>query len=161
MTMASDELASTARKFTITHLSKSNNNLAILFTVYISSLAPGVPYQVQVVAYTTVGRGALNDYVTFFSKQLDPMKPPDNVTVVRISRTSINVSWTPLNLVEARGFPKYNVVLFIRGNLITMVNTAESFALFNNLQGGTEYSVVVGVTTNGSTSPLQSSPIIG
>jgi len=115
-----------------------------------------------VVAFTSAGRGAVNDYVIFFSKELDPLTPPDNVTVVRLKHTSINVSWISLSIFEARGFPWYTVFLSIRKKQsFEIIKTSDSFAVFKHLQAGKEYAVVVSVANNGSTTPLQSSPIIG
>ena len=66
---------------------------------------PGTPYQVKVVAITSVGMGVLDDYVVFFSQELTPTKAPENVKAIYINDTSINVTWTPLSLFEAQGFP--------------------------------------------------------
>ncbi|XP_065904759.1 cell adhesion molecule DSCAML1-like isoform X2 [Dysidea avara] len=141
-TMTSDILASTARKHTI------------------QNLTPGVPYQVQVVAFTSAGRGALNDYVIFFSKELDPLKSPENVTFVQIDHTSINITWTPLSFFEARGFPCYTVALFIgKKQSDKIIKTSDAFAVLQHLQAGTEYTVVVSVANNGSTA-IQSSSVI-
>jgi len=127
--------------------------------------APGVPYQVQVVAFTSVGRGALNSYVIFFSKELDPLKPPDNVNVIRLHRSSINVTWAPLSLFESRGFPKYTVVLYVGNSTekqpAETIETHNAFAVFKGLQAGTEYTVVVEVANNETKTPLKSSPITG
>jgi len=58
-----------------------------------------------VVAYTSVGKGAENEPTVFFSEELTPTKPPDNVELKQLSSTSFNVTWTPLTLFEAKGFP--------------------------------------------------------
>jgi len=115
-----------------------------------------------VVALTSVGRGAVNDYVIFFSKELDPLTPPENVTVVWLNHTSINISWIPVSIFEARGIPWYTVILSIRKKQsLEIIKTSDSFAVFKHLQAGREYTVVVSVANNGSTTTLQSSPIIG
>ena len=120
-----------------------------------------MPYQVQVVAFTSAGRGALNDYVIFFSKELDPLKSPENVTFVQIDHTSINITWTPLSFFEARGFPCYTVALFIgKKQSDKIIKTSDAFAVLQHLQAGTEYTVVVSVANNGSTA-IQSSSVIG
>ena len=73
--------------------------------VYILITDPGTPYQVRVVAFTSVGMGVLGDYVVFFSEELTPTKPPKNVQANWLNSTATNVTWTPLNLFEAQGFP--------------------------------------------------------
>ena len=106
-------------------------NNSVMFSTYLSlcisggfsqsqsqiySTAPGVPYEVVVVAFTSVGKGAENDYVTFFSKELQPTKSPENVNFKQLNSTSLNVTWMPLTLFEAQGFPEYRVVLMVAGN---------------------------------------------
>jgi len=111
-------------------------------------VGPGTPYQVRVVAVSSVGVGALGDPVIFFSEELAPIKPPESIKVDYISATSINVSWTPLSLFEARGFPNYKVTLLSasKGKRFTMTNT-NNFAVFNYLDNNDKYSVKVAVTT--------------
>jgi len=48
---------------------------------------------------------------TFFSQELVPTKAPENVDYRRLSVVSVNISWTPLTLFEARGFPIYRISL--------------------------------------------------
>ena len=152
------------RKYTIQNLSKQSTTYAyILFVIQPS--APGVPYQVQVVAFNGVGRGRFYDYTIFFSKELDPLKPPEDIIILQLSQTSINVTWTPLSLFEARGFPMYTAVLYV-GNLTVkqsseVIETTDNFAVFKHLQAHIEYVVVVSVANNGSSAPLQSSLIVG
>jgi len=118
-----------------------------------------------VVAFNGVGRGRFYDYTIFFSKELDPLKPPEDITILQLSQTSINVTWTPLSLFEARGFPMYTAVLCV-GNLTVkqsseVIETTDNFAVFKHLQAHIEYVVVVSVANNGSSAPLQSSLIVG
>ena len=74
-------------KFTIYYITS--------FTMYID---PGTPYQVTVVAFTNAGRGALNDYIVFFSEELIPEMLPTDVSYTRLNNVSINVTWNPLSL---------------------------------------------------------------
>ena len=62
-------------------------------------------------AFTSVGMGVLGDYVAFFSEELAPTKPSENVQVSWLSQTVVNISWTLLSLYEAQWFPKYKVKL--------------------------------------------------
>ena len=55
----------------------------------------------RVVAFTSVGMGALGDYVVFFSEELTPTKSPDNVQASQLNSTAVNISWTALTLFEA------------------------------------------------------------
>ena len=61
-------------------------------------------------AFTNAGRGVESSSRTFFTNELIPVKPPGNVVYER-SGTSISVSWDPLSLFDARGFPVYTVTL--------------------------------------------------
>ena len=137
------------------------------------STAPGVPYEVVVVAFTSVGKGAENDYITFFSEELIPAKSPENVVFNQSNSTSLNITWTPLTLFEARGFPEYRVVLTTdtnihrkrQSNSISTITT-NNFAIFTDLNENTDYSVVVGVRTgvsmvNATSRFIESSPING
>ena len=129
---------------------------------------PGIPYQVRVVAFTSVGMGVLGDYVVFFSEELAPTKAPENVKVSYISATSINVTWMPLSLFEAQGFPQYKVTLFAasenrqrrQSNSIS-VTTTNSFAVFNGVDSHVKYSVEVGVATGETNTVINSEPVEG
>ena len=121
-----------------------------------------------VVAFTSVGMGALNDYVVFFSQELLPSKAPENIKAFYISDTSINVTWTPLSLFEARGFPQYvvNVLLATesrqrrQSNPIS-VTTTSNYAVFEDLDTSAKYTVEVGVTTSATNIAVNSKPVQG
>jgi len=123
---------------------------------------------VRVVAFTSVGMGILDNYVVFFSEELAPTKPPDKIKVSFISDTSINVTWAPLSLFEAQGFPKYIVTLLPatkthqrrQFNPISMTTTS-NFAVFDNLDMSAKYSVEVGVTTGETNAVIYSERIEG
>jgi len=111
------------------------------------------------VAFSSAGRGAVNNFVVFFSLELTPNKTPENLNFTRMSATSVNITWTPLTLFEARGFPEYNVTLqplpsssrnrrqFMH---IPTVITINSFAIFSNLDSNEVYIVIIGVRTGAS-----------
>ena len=113
-----------------------------------------MPYQVVVVAFNSRGNGAENQPQTFFSQELIPTDPPQNVMVDR-SGEYINISWNPLTLNEARGFPVYTVTLTPStgndGQQITdgvlVVNTTESSIVVGGLDVNTEYTLTVAVGT--------------
>ena len=119
------------------------------------SIAPGVPYEVVVVAFTSAGKGAENDYIVFFSEELSPSKSPENIVSKQLNVTALNITWIPLTLFEARGFPEYRVVLTtIDGNSRkkrqtspVSIITTNSFAVFTSLNENVDYSVMVGVRT--------------
>ena len=108
--------------------------------------------------------GVLNDYAVFFSEELAPTKAPENVKVTYISDTSINVTWVPLNLFEA----KYKVTLLPttenrqrrQFNPISATTTS-SFVVFNDLDSSAKYSVEVGVTTGETNTIVNSEPVEG
>ena len=61
-------------------------------------------------AFTRAGRGLDSYPHIFFTKELIPTKPPENVMYER-NYTVISVSWDLVTLFEARGFPIYIVTL--------------------------------------------------
>ena len=137
------------------------------------STASGVPYEVVVVAFTSVGIGVENDYIIFFIEELTPTKSPENVVFIQLNSTALNITWTPLTLFEARGFPEYRVVLTTdtnsrrkRQSNSVSITTTDSFAIFTDLNENTDYSLVVGVRTgvsmgNVTSGFVESSPING
>ena len=131
--------------------------------------APGVPYQVVVLAFTSAGKGDENDFETFFSQELTPTKIPGDVDYSRLNLTTINITWTLLTLFEARGFPHYGVTLMpISSNNqnrsqmdIIFMETNSNYVVFHNLVSTTAYSVVVGVRTGSSDVFMYADPIAG
>ena len=134
----------------------------------LNSTASGVPYEVVVVAFTSVGKGAENDYITFFSEELTTTKSPENVVFKQLNSTALNITWTPLTLFEARGFPEYRVVLTIDTNSRrkrqsdpVAIITTNSFAIFTDLNENTDYSVVVGVRAGNTSEFVEGSLMNG
>ena len=117
------------------------------------------------VAFSRAGRGAATDFKPFFSQELTATKSPQNLKFIRLSITSINITWTPLTLFEARGFPEYRVTLTLSStsgqNTITSVNTTNSFTVFDDLDSDGVYMVVVGVRTGASNEYMNTDPITG
>ena len=134
--------------------------------MFVSIIVPGIPYQVTVVAFTIAGRGALNDYIVFFSEELMPERFSSNISYTQLNKAIINVTWTPMSLSEAQGFPLYQVILSEPstngGATVDVVVTNSSFAIFANLSIDQQYSLVVGVSTGSNRSAfVYSDPIIG
>ena len=106
-----------------------------------------------VVALTCTGKGKENRTV-FFSQELPPNKSPEDVEFKQLNSTALNITWTPLTLIEAQGFPEYRVILTAnttrrrkrQADPISIV-TSNSFAVFSGLEANTDYSAVVGVRT--------------
>jgi len=134
-------------------------SVSVLFDLSIT--APGRPYQARVVAFTNAGRGEENDVVPFFSQELAATKVPEDVVLNQLSPTSINVTWTPLTLFEAQGFPVYRVTLMQQFNsrrkrqIPDPVITTNNFATINGLDENTQYDAVVGVKTGGTSDYLE------
>ena len=109
-----------------------------------------------VVAFTSAGRGVETYGYVFFSEELTPLKLLENVKLER-SGTSLNISWNPLSLFEARGFPVYTVTLETSSsdNRVTRqsndgvirVTTNESNIIVGGLDPKVEYGVTVAVGT--------------
>ena len=119
---------------------------------------PGIPYQVKLVASTNVGRGVESNPQIFFTKELIPVKPPENITVIyEKGGAAIAVSWEPVSLFEARGFPTYIVTLTssslvnsrtIRQSNGDRVTTNETDVIIEDLDPNVEYSLTVAVETS-------------
>ena len=130
---------------------------------------PDVPYQVRVTAFSHEEMGLQNDFVVFFSKELSPLKPPDDIKFVRLNTTSISVTWTPLSLFEAQGFPIYKVTLSPttaesqskRQSNSSVLITENNFAVFTDLKANQEYSLTVGVATEASSDYISSKSMKG
>ena len=146
------------------------NHFIIYFNIYLT--AAGVPYEVVVVAINSAGKGEENDHEVFFFKELAPTKPPEDVESEQLGSTSLNITWTPLTLFEARGFPEYRVVLTPLGtisrrkrqsdpNSVHVMTTEGRFATFTGLRQDTDYSVVVGVRTGNTSEFLNGNAING
>ena len=118
----------------------------------------GIPYQVTVAAFTSAGRGAESSRL-FFTHELIPSKPPGNVTYERSSST-INVSWHPLTLFEAKGFPYYKVTMMLFSLVgsrttrqssddgISSIKTNKTDALIKDLDSDVDYFLIVAVGTS-------------
>ena len=123
----------------------------------------------RVTAFSYEEMGLQSDFVVFFSKQISPTKPPEDIKFVRLNSTSINVTWTPLSLFEAQGFPIYKVTLAPTSTEIcskrqsssSVLITQNNFAVFTKLNGNEEYSLTVGVATEGSGNFISSQPMKG
>ena len=122
--------------------------------LYYNYTGEGVPYEVIVVAFNGVGRGAENLPQSFFSQESVPTKSPQNVMFDR-SGEYVNVSWDALTLNEARGFPVYTVTLTpsvssdgeqITYEVIT-VNTTQSSIVVGGVDVNVEYMLTVAVGT--------------
>ena len=108
-----------------------------------------------VVAFNSRGSGAENQPQTFFSQELMPTDPPQNVMFDRISGEYVNISWDALSFSETRGFPVYTVTLTPStsddGQQITngviVVNTTESSIVVGGLNVNIEYMLTVAVGT--------------
>jgi len=130
--------------------------VVILYICVIYHLDPGLPYEVTVVAFTSAGKGEENYGYTFFTEQKAPLHSPENVKIER-SGTSVSVSWDPLSLFEARGFPVYTVTLTPSSgngratrqsnNGVIRVTTNESNIVVGGLDPKVEYGVTVAVGT--------------
>ena len=94
-----------------------------------------------------------------------PSSAPGNVEVIRLNSTAMNVSWTPLNLVEAQGFVQNYIITYQQTSNVTRrkrqvqterVDESASSAIVGGLQPGVAYEVTVsGVTTESGPGELE------
>ena len=130
--------------------------IVIITFILFCHLDPGMPYEVTVVAFTNAGKGVENYGHTFFTEEEAPIRSPNNVVFER-SGTSVSISWEPLSLFEARGFPVYIVTLTPSSsdNHVTRqsndgvirVTTNESNIVVGGLDPKVEYNFTVAVVT--------------
>ena len=122
----------------------------------------------MVVAFTSGGSGVENNPQIFFTRELIPNKSPENVMYER-NGTTISVSWDPISLFDARGFPVYNVTLTpssLVGSRTTRqsnddgiisVTTNENDVVIKGLDANRKYFLTVAVgTSSGETSAEES-----
>ena len=86
-----------------------------------------------------------------------PSIAPGNVEVIRLNGTAMNVSWVPLNLVEARGFVRGYIITYQQSTSgsrrrrqvqTQKTDGSASYAIVGGLQPGVAYEVTVsGMTT--------------
>ena len=96
---------------------------------------------------------------------LAPSTAPGNVEVIRLNGTSMNVSWVPLNLVEAQGFVQSYIITYTQANSgsrrrrqaqTQQVDGNASFAIVGGLQPGVAYEVTVsGMTVQNGPGELE------
>ena len=90
-----------------------------------------------------------------YSPTSAPSTVPGNVEVIRINGTAINISWVPLNLVEARGFIRGYIITYQqasngsrhrRQTQMMQVDGSASYTLVGGLQGAAYNVTVAGMT---------------
>ena len=94
-----------------------------------------------------------------------PSIPPGNVEVIRLNGTAMNVSWVPLNLVEAQGFVQSYIITYTQVNSgsrrrrqaqTQQADGSASFAIVGGLQPGVAYEVTVsGMTVQNGPGELE------
>ena len=87
----------------------------------------------------------------------------------RLNGTAMNVSWVPLNLVEARGFVQSYIITYQQASSgsrrkrqmqMETVDGSASFAIVGGLQPGVAYEVTVsGMTTENGPGEFERSAI--
>ena len=167
--VSSNVLSRSDRSYLIRSLGKKIIMCHLRLRLCLCYTVPGIPYQVIVVAFSRVSRRGVGIFKPFFSQELTVTKIPENLAFKRTSRTSVNISWTPLTLFEARGFPEYRVSVTLssdggnskRQSIPAMITTNESYVVLNNLDSDKIYSVIIGVRTGASIEFKDADPIIG
>ena len=89
-----------------------------------------------------------------------PTAPLANVDVIVLGDGSVRVGWTPLSLVEARGFPLY-IVSYASddGAVFRGVNTTNSNVIITGLNLNIGYSFTVQVATGSGYGPATTSKL--
>ena len=92
-----------------------------------------------------------NQCTDFILVQTVPAKPVENAVASRVDRGRVNISWTPLSLVEARGFPLYTVSYMSDGDQVKNVITNESSVIIRGLNPHGTYIFTIQVSTESGT----------
>ena len=87
----------------------------------------------------------------FILVQTVPTKPVEDVAASRVDGERVNISWTPLSLVEARGFPLYTVSYMSGGDQVESVSTNESNVIISGLSPRRTYTFTIRVSTGNGT----------
>uniref|UniRef100_A0A1X7U1B7 Deleted in malignant brain tumors 1 protein n=1 Tax=Amphimedon queenslandica TaxID=400682 RepID=A0A1X7U1B7_AMPQE len=141
-------------------VTSTGNGISFNKTVYATgirsatfdSLTPYVPYIATITPFNTVGRGTPQTSDLFFTAQGAPSIGPANVVLTRVSDTSINVTWTPLTLSQARGEITFYQVTYepvdrADSPVSFNVSGSTSSAVLNNLRDTSKYRVSVAAFT--------------
>ena len=80
-----------------------------------------------------------------------PTKPVENVTASRVDSGRVSISWIPLSLVEARGFPQYTVSYMSASGVMESVNTSKSSVIIYGLSQHKAYTFTIRVSTENGT----------
>ncbi|KAL5486438.1 hypothetical protein EMCRGX_G018913 [Ephydatia muelleri] len=142
-----------------------NTTVDVIMTSYNwSRLYSGVPYQTCISAVNPLGPGDPWCKV-FFTKEEVPSVAPMGVVVTRSSDgLSMNISWSPLTLSQARGFVNYIISygppVGLKRQTLSMPRTVNgSFATVSGLEATGTYSVTVSGQTSAGQGP-SSSPVL-
>ena len=94
-----------------------------------------------------------------------PSIAPGNVEVIRLNGTAMNVSWVPMNLVEAQGFVRGYIIAYQQASSgsqhkrqmqMVQVDGSTSYAIVRGLQPGVAYEVTVsGMTVQNGPSEFE------
>ena len=105
---------------------------------------PGIPYKVSVTAFTSAGKGEDNIHNgIIFTEELPPNRTVFGLHVNWTNPSTVKISWTPLTVHEARGFPTYRINITSEGRAIRLENTIESYLIVGGLDQTQWYSVTV------------------
>ena len=87
-------------------------------------------------------------YASIAQTNAVPTKPVSSVKATRLPDDTILLSWQPLSLTEAKGFPMYIVSYkSVEGSSRGSVNTTSSSVVINSLKSKVGYIFSVQVTT--------------
>ena len=74
-----------------------------------------------------------------------------------MNATTVNISWIPLGIHQARGFPSYRVTILQEGTLFKSMTTSDSSVAIGELNNNRLYTVTVQIITGGGEG-IQSEP---
>ena len=126
--------------------------------MYANLTDPGIPYQLSVTAFTSAGQGehSIHDGI-IFTEELPPNRTVSGLHVNWTNPSTVNISWTPLTVHEARGIPTYRVNITSEGITIRSELTNYSHLSVGGLDQTKLYSVSVQPLTNGGEAPGKTS----
>ena len=108
------------------HSGREWNFFALDTHVNIGSLHPYYLYDFTVAAYT-IGLGQFSDVYTVLTDEDIPTGPPQEVTALNVTSTTLTLTWTPPLLEDANGMVRYYRIQIVE------VETGKVFDLTSNV----------------------------
>lgn len=119
--------------------------------VLIRNLLEGKPYKALITLQISYVRVMATE--VFFSKEIAPTVRVEDLGILVINTTAVYLSWKPLTLEQAGGFPTYQVSLIPENGAQILLTTNGSLLMIGDLVPRSKYTVQIKVVTKGGEGP--------